>query len=161
MTERFEWFRDLTPRVPHAERVVLDKWNGRPTLAVDLYEQGIVLRWLLLGQVEPFDVWLTLPITSAEAEELIQHTPKGLVDWISHRKGRPVLVRLDRFGSKSDKPITVAQESWVVPGDVNVVSEALLVMNDAVKAQFGQAPRDTSPEDLERILDLLRPVLPA
>lgn len=161
MTEHFEWFRDWTPEALRTDRVVLDKWNGRPTLVVDLCEQGIVLQWLLLGQVEPFDVWLTSPITGDEADELILRTPQDLGEWVAQKKGRGALIRLDRFAPGGAGPVTVVQESWIIPGGGGGINDALLSLSEAVKAQFGHAPQHTTPAELERILELLNPMLTA
>lgn len=57
------------------DRDVFDEHNGRPTLYVD--EQGGVptLNWMLMGHVEPFSVWLRVPLLEDELQAFAADPP--------------------------------------------------------------------------------------
>lgn len=158
MNASFEWLHSLKPDTPPTDQVVLDCWNGRPTVSIDAFERDTALQWLLLGHAEPFDVWLTVPLSRDEAEELILHPPGDLDHWVAHRKGREAQLRLDWFEPLSGAAFLGSPLSWVIHGEESVMSAALHFMTDQIEYEGVELPGHMSQK---QTLELLRPTLTA
>lgn len=58
-------------------RVVLNMWNGRPTVEINVINGAPVLRWLLVGHANDFDIWFNATLTWDEADTICGSSPAG------------------------------------------------------------------------------------
>lgn len=72
----------------YTDQVVLNSWNGRPTLTITVIDDAPHMHWLVEGHVEDRDVWLEMQLTWAEANHLIDSGPLYLDKWVAERPGR-------------------------------------------------------------------------
>lgn len=91
------------------DRVVLDYYNGHPSLLILEIDETPVLAWMALGHGGLAELWIYVPLTDEEAESLTDDPPALLVDWLAHRVGRDVFLGLAENG------VLVFTTGWQVP----------------------------------------------
>lgn len=94
------------------ETVALDWANGRPSLAVTDDHGDLRLRWMIIGHVEAFEVWLVVPVSEGEANQIIENPPINVEDWVVGLSSRQVDVDLlvnDRLGLAEKIRLTPAR----------------------------------------------------
>ncbi|MBW9120780.1 hypothetical protein JNB63_11810 [Microbacterium trichothecenolyticum] len=76
-------------------KFVLDRHNGRPTLMITDDGNHLHLRWMTLGQAEPFDVWLSVEVTEAEADAVVAQPPIDIARYVGELSDRQIETLLD------------------------------------------------------------------
>lgn len=108
------------------ERLVLNRHDGVPTLFIEEVQGEPVLHWMVAGYVEPYDLWVIVPLTWSEAEEIIQERP-DLDLYLAKRSGQPATVRLGpRAGWR-----TISVETRLPDAHVDEVWAAQEITGDA------------------------------
>jgi hypothetical protein len=80
------------------DRVVLDAHNGVPTVVVFEVRGRAVLGWMPYGHAQAVSLWTYVPLTDAEAEEVIERPPSRLDVFLAKRPGRAVSLALTDDG---------------------------------------------------------------
>ncbi len=112
--------------------VVLKRHNGRPSLFIELElldetseTPSLVskLTWLVFGYTEDFDLWLQMPLTFDEANDLVDGGPRLMDKYIGSKPGR--VITLVTHGSQSESLTSFAM---AVPGKADGVMWLLEAM---------------------------------
>lgn len=88
--------------MPITDHLILDYWNGRPSVWMSANNGDPFLHWMLLGHNEPFDLWMHARMTWAVADRLAENPvdkvddvlaqiPGALVRFVLEDSGRPLL----------------------------------------------------------------------
>lgn len=101
------------------DRLVMDYSNGRPSVYLSLLDGTPALHWMILGQNEPFDVWLNVELSGEEAEKFAQNPPARLDSFVSRLNGRHV-----KFTFFTDS-VQLASNNWVIDPGENTLSRGL------------------------------------
>lgn len=115
----------MTPTGTMTNRVILDYYNGRPSIWVSVVDDEPQLHWLVLGYLEDFDVWIDVPLTWEEADQVIEHPPLALVDFLRQHAGQPARLRLSE-GSHVSPPLIAL--TWLLPESDRPVEVALQLL---------------------------------
>lgn len=100
-----------------ASAEVLDTYNGRPTA----WLSSDALHWMLLGHVEPFDLWLEVPLRPLEREALLHQVPDDLDRFASSLVGRAA-----RFTFSIDGDPVAARTLHVASTTRSIVADGVL-----------------------------------
>lgn len=119
--------------------LVLKSHNGRPSLFIELEEvqddAGETtllhkLTWLVFGHSEDFDLWLQLPLTLDEANDMVDGGPRLMDRYIASNPGR--LITLVIYGSR---PGSLTSFAMAVPANAEGVMWLLEAMVEHLKQQ--------------------------
>ncbi|MDQ0895005.1 hypothetical protein [Agromyces ramosus] len=113
-----------------ASAEVLDTYNGRATL---LIADGS-LHWMILGQVEPFDLWLEVPLTYDEQEQLSLQVPADLDTFVTSLSGRGA-----RFTFSLDGERLAKRTISIDPSTRSIVAEGVLSLVAFLEAAAQEA----------------------
>jgi hypothetical protein len=133
------------------DRVVVDYYNGKPSILLLELDEVPVLAWLMQGHDTDVQLWIYVPLVSEEADELIDSPPLLLTDWLARRSGRKAYLGL------ADEAVLVLIVPWTVPdssGDQIAVLATQVVSDEVDRALQQQLPTATS-----RALRVTRPAV--
>jgi hypothetical protein len=95
--------------MPVVDQVVLDSWNGRPSIWMSANKGDPFLHWMLLGHNELFDLWIHARLTPAVADHLAEHPEENIDDVLTLIPSAPVRFVLEDSG----RPLLFTD--WDVP----------------------------------------------
>ena len=122
-----------------ADSLMLDYWNGRPSVWMSSNSGDPFLHWMILGHNEDFELWLHARLSWQVADEIAKRTPKLLDDALGLIGGAPVRFVLDDAG----RPVVVADV--VLPEEHATLAEALQPMAEAMQRQLQSRGLDELP----------------
>lgn len=144
--------------------VVLKSHNGRPSLFIELeaeFEEGEIvsvghlLTWLVVGYTEDFDLWLQMPLTLSEANELADGGQRLMDKYVASKPGRAVT--LVTYGSHRE---TLNSFVMAVPEDAKGVMWMLEAMVEHLERRRHELELMRSrPPELKADLRAIRAVL--
>ncbi len=100
------------------DSVMLDYWNGRPSLWLSVADGEPYLPWLMMGYTEPHDVWLHMRLDWDSADTIVENPPERIQDFLDSRVGAPARLVLETDGR------VIAIIDWTVPTVGNRLSDA-------------------------------------
>ncbi|MFC0533190.1 hypothetical protein [Phytohabitans kaempferiae] len=120
--------------VGRTDSVVLDEYNGVPSLLILEIDDVPILGWMVHGHGQEHQLWIYLPLERDEVEELLDDPTVLMAEWVAHKAGRAAFLGMARRG------VLILTSEWVVPR----------VSPKALPLAAARANRD----ELERVLSL-------
>lgn len=104
------------------EMIVLNTHDGQPSLYLTEAGSGLELHWMLAGFVEPFEIWLEVPVSRDEAVRLFDSstTVDQFVHTLSPRSG--VLSVPDHLRLDVSLPASALDDKWAISQVASVLS---------------------------------------
>lgn len=124
------------------DSVILDEYNGRPTLLMLEIDDTPVLAWMLQGADDSQQLWLYVPLTADEVDDFHRGTPAVIADWLRPLHGRHVYVGI------AYERVLVLAHLWRLP-DV----PAKQFTNHAARAALDELRRTRNVTELPRRFD--------
>jgi len=146
--------------------VVLKSHNSRPSLFIELEvvqdeagETRLVhkLTWLVFGHVEDFDLWLQMPLTLNEANDLVDGGPRLMDKYVASKPGR--MITLVTYGSRRE---SLTSLTMPVPANAQGVVWLLEAMVEHLTLQrLDPEPGGLQPSEIKEDLRAMKAVLAA
>jgi len=126
------------------DSVVLDEYNGLPTLLVLEIDEVPVLAWMIHGAGGEYQLWLYIPLTGEELSDLYASDLTMLAEWVTRLAGR------DSFVGLAADSVLILTTPWLVPeGEAGDLLGAAL---DAVARELKRSLASDLPEKTGREL---------
>jgi hypothetical protein len=119
-----------------SDSVVLDYWNGRPSVWMSSSAGEPFLHWMVLGHTEDFEVWLHARLTWDVADKFASAAPLRLEQALALIPGAPVRIVLEDAG----RPILFTDIE--VPVRTGLVAAVMAPFVEAMEIEMHRHGRD-------------------
>ena len=119
------------PSSGFSDRVVVEYYNGVPSVLIVEIDGVPVLVWMLHGHDDDVRLWVYVPLSPAEVEEMTDSPPLLLTDWLAERPARTIYLGV------ADAEVLTLVVTWDVPRAPGAQMASLAV--DAVLAELRRA----------------------
>lgn len=93
------------------ESVVLDFWNGRPSIWLSTNDGDPFLHWMIIGHNETYDLWMHARLSWAVADDMVSNPPVSIDDALTRMPGADAQFVMLNAG----RPFL--QLNWTVPNN--------------------------------------------